>query len=105
MLRYLMLLLSCTVPSVRSLNAVFAREAAAPAMRETQLLVNYRGSRIFADERPEMDAASPAPGDRVPEVVVLPADVRRPYAHIGWRSHPCSKGVVRGWLRLSIQVD
>lgn len=51
-----------------ALNAVFAREAATPAMRETQLLVTYRGSRIVADECPEMDATSPAPGDRVPEV-------------------------------------
>ena len=51
-----------------ALNAVFAREAATPAMRETQLLVTYRGSRIVADECPGMDAALPAPGDRVPEV-------------------------------------
>ncbi|MEM5457527.1 FAD-dependent monooxygenase [Paraburkholderia phytofirmans] len=51
-----------------ALNAVFAREAATPAMRETQLLITYRGSRIVADECPEMDATLPAPGDRVPEV-------------------------------------
>jgi 2-polyprenyl-6-methoxyphenol hydroxylase-like FAD-dependent oxidoreductase len=51
-----------------ALNAVFAREAATPAMRETQLLVTYRGSRIVSDECPDMDATSPAPGDRIPEV-------------------------------------
>jgi 2-polyprenyl-6-methoxyphenol hydroxylase-like FAD-dependent oxidoreductase len=51
-----------------ALNAVFAREAATPAMRETQLLVTYRGSHIVADECPDMDATSPAPGDRVPEL-------------------------------------
>jgi 2-polyprenyl-6-methoxyphenol hydroxylase-like FAD-dependent oxidoreductase len=51
-----------------ALNAVLLREAIKPAMRETQLLVTYRGSRIVADECPQMDAASPAPGDRAPEV-------------------------------------
>lgn len=51
-----------------ALKAVFAREAATPAMRETQLLVSYRGSRIVSDEFPDMDATSPAPGDRIPEV-------------------------------------
>jgi 2-polyprenyl-6-methoxyphenol hydroxylase-like FAD-dependent oxidoreductase len=51
-----------------ALNAVFAREAVTPAMRETQLLVTYRGSQIVVDECPGMDAASPAPGDRLPEV-------------------------------------
>ncbi|MFT4439472.1 FAD-dependent monooxygenase [Caballeronia sp. 15715] len=51
-----------------ALNAVFAREALTPAMRETQLLVTYRGSRIVSDECPDIDASSPAPGDRVPEL-------------------------------------
>jgi 2-polyprenyl-6-methoxyphenol hydroxylase-like FAD-dependent oxidoreductase len=51
-----------------ALNAVLGHEAATPAMRETQLLVTYRGSRIVADECADRDAALPAPGDRLPEV-------------------------------------
>jgi 2-polyprenyl-6-methoxyphenol hydroxylase-like FAD-dependent oxidoreductase len=176
-----------------ALKAVFAREAATPAMRETQLLVSYRGSRIVADTCPETDATLPAPGDRVPEVGslqqtfvghalrlheyvgrgrhvllgyidapgaqydafvegcsaldALPRELAsavliaapgcevppneqftvltdaaneftsafrapggtvwgvRPDGHIGWRSHAGSKEAVKGWLRLSIQID
>jgi hypothetical protein len=51
-----------------ALNAVLVREASMPAMRETQLLVTYRGSPIVLDACPQLDAALPAPGDRVPEV-------------------------------------
>ncbi|CAG4904500.1 FAD-dependent monooxygenase [Paraburkholderia saeva] len=50
-----------------ALNAVLARQAANPAMRETQLLVTYRGSPIVADLCPDADPESPAPGDRLPD--------------------------------------
>ncbi|WP_109480065.1 FAD-dependent monooxygenase [Paraburkholderia sp. C35] len=51
-----------------ALNAVLARQAANPAMRETQLLITYRGSPIVADACEGADPALPAPGDRVPDV-------------------------------------
>ena len=50
-----------------ALNAVLARQAANPAMRETQLLISYRGSPIVTDLDPDADPASPAPGDRLPD--------------------------------------
>src|SRR5262249_9168236 len=34
---------------------------------ETQLLITYRGSPIIADNWPDADAESPAPGDRLPD--------------------------------------
>ncbi|BBU31733.1 3-(3-hydroxyphenyl)propionate hydroxylase [Burkholderia sp. THE68] len=53
----------------RALNTVLAHGEIKPAMRETQLLVGYRGSSaIVADECADMAAELPAPGDRVPEV-------------------------------------
>jgi 2-polyprenyl-6-methoxyphenol hydroxylase-like FAD-dependent oxidoreductase len=54
-----------------ALNAVLARQAANPAMRETQLLITYRGSPIVADMCPDVDAELPAPGDRLPDVYGL----------------------------------
>jgi 2-polyprenyl-6-methoxyphenol hydroxylase-like FAD-dependent oxidoreductase len=50
-----------------ALNAVLARQAANPAMRETQLLITYRGSPIVADLCADADPASPAAGDRLPD--------------------------------------
>jgi hypothetical protein len=50
-----------------ALNAVLARQAANPAMRETQLLISYRGSPVVTDVCPDADPASPAPGDRLPD--------------------------------------
>ncbi|MFP6559334.1 FAD-dependent monooxygenase [Paraburkholderia sp. B3] len=50
-----------------ALNAVLARQASNPAMRETQLFVTYRGSPIVTDGWPDADPASPAPGDRLPD--------------------------------------
>lgn len=50
-----------------ALNAVLARQAANPAMRETQLLISYRGSPVVTDDCPDADPASPAPGDRLPD--------------------------------------
>jgi hypothetical protein len=74
-----------------ALNAVFAREAATPAMRETQLHVTYRGSRIVADECPDMDVTSPTPGDRVPELGKLQqafvGHVRRLHECVGRGRH------------------
>jgi 2-polyprenyl-6-methoxyphenol hydroxylase-like FAD-dependent oxidoreductase len=50
-----------------ALNAVLARQAANPAMRETQLLISYRGSPIINDLWPDADPTAPAPGDRARE--------------------------------------
>jgi len=50
-----------------ALNAVLAQQAANPAMRETQLLITYRGSPIVADGWTDADPLSPAPGDRLPD--------------------------------------
>jgi 2-polyprenyl-6-methoxyphenol hydroxylase-like FAD-dependent oxidoreductase len=54
-----------------ALNAVLSRQAANPAMRETQLLITYRGSPIVSDLCPDADPASPAPGDRAPDALAL----------------------------------
>ncbi|SAK66039.1 monooxygenase FAD-binding protein [Caballeronia temeraria] len=52
----------------RALNTVLAHGEIKPAMRETQLLVGYRGSSpIIADECAGMSPESPAPGDRAPQ--------------------------------------
>ncbi|WP_240975674.1 hypothetical protein [Paraburkholderia aromaticivorans] len=51
-----------------ALNAVLTRQAANPAMRETQLLITYRGSPIVADLCSDADRELPAPGDRLPDV-------------------------------------
>lgn len=54
-----------------ALNAVLARQAANPAMRETQLLVTYRGSPIVADMCADADPELPAPGERLPDACGL----------------------------------
>ncbi|CAD6526069.1 3-(3-hydroxy-phenyl)propionate/3-hydroxycinnamic acid hydroxylase [Paraburkholderia hiiakae] len=54
-----------------ALNAVLARQAANPAMRETQLLISYRDSSVVDDLNPDTDPALPAPGDRLPDVQAL----------------------------------
>ncbi|MFM0324447.1 FAD-dependent monooxygenase [Caballeronia glebae] len=52
----------------RALNTVLAHGEIKPAMRETQLLVGYRGSSpIVADDAADMAAELPAPGDRAPQ--------------------------------------
>ncbi|MGF6575153.1 2-polyprenyl-6-methoxyphenol hydroxylase-like FAD-dependent oxidoreductase [Paraburkholderia sp. GAS333] len=50
-----------------ALNAVLAQQAGNPAMRETQLLITYRGSPIVTDDWFDADPASPASGDRLPD--------------------------------------
>ncbi|SAK55670.1 monooxygenase FAD-binding protein [Caballeronia hypogeia] len=52
----------------RAMNTVLAHGEVRPAMRETQLLIGYRGSPIVADECTGMAPDLPAPGDRVPQV-------------------------------------
>ena len=52
----------------RAMNTVLAHGEIRPAMRETQLLVGYRGSPIVADECADIASELPAPGDRVPQV-------------------------------------
>ncbi|WP_438395241.1 FAD-dependent monooxygenase [Caballeronia sp. DA-9] len=54
-----------------ALNSVLARQAANPAMRETQLLISYRGSPVVTDLCTDADPAFPAPGDRLPDVCAL----------------------------------
>jgi 2-polyprenyl-6-methoxyphenol hydroxylase-like FAD-dependent oxidoreductase len=74
-----------------ALNAVLARQAANPAMRETQLLITYRGSPIVTDLCPDADAASPAPGDRLPDAHGLTQSfvghARRLHEYIGRGRH------------------
>lgn len=50
-----------------ALNAVLAQQASNPAMRETQLLITYRGSPIVTDDWTDADPVAPAPGDRLPD--------------------------------------
>ncbi|WP_233835984.1 FAD-dependent monooxygenase [Paraburkholderia sp. ZP32-5] len=54
-----------------ALNAVLARQAANPAMRETQLLIGYRDSPIVVDRWPDADPAAPTAGDRAAEACGL----------------------------------
>ncbi|CAG9191284.1 Monooxygenase [Paraburkholderia sabiae] len=80
------------VQSTRAaLNAVLARQAANPAMRETQLLITYRGSPIVVDNWPDADAESPAPGDRLPDAGGLSqrfvGHPRRLHEYIGHGRH------------------
>jgi 2-polyprenyl-6-methoxyphenol hydroxylase-like FAD-dependent oxidoreductase len=74
-----------------ALNAVLTRQAANPAMRETQLLIGYRGSPIVADTWPEADPAAPAAGDRAPDACGLSqrfvAHARRLHEYIGRGRH------------------
>jgi 2-polyprenyl-6-methoxyphenol hydroxylase-like FAD-dependent oxidoreductase len=70
-----------------ALNAVLARQAANPAMRETQLLIGYRDSPIVADRWPSADPAAPAAGDRAPDACGLSqrfvGHARRLHEYIG----------------------
>jgi 2-polyprenyl-6-methoxyphenol hydroxylase-like FAD-dependent oxidoreductase len=74
-----------------ALNAVLAREAANPAMRETQLLITYRGSAIVDDMCADADPALPAPGDRLPDACGLSqrfvGHPRRLHEYIGRGRH------------------
>jgi 2-polyprenyl-6-methoxyphenol hydroxylase-like FAD-dependent oxidoreductase len=81
-----------------ALNAVLARQAANPAMRETQLLIAYRDSPIVADDWPDADPAWPAPGDRLPDVQGL----SQPYVGHPRRLHDY---VGRGRHTLLFYVD
>ena len=54
----------------RSMNEVLAQKSRLPGMRETQLLVGYRGSAIVsADALPNTEGL--APGDRAPDAAGL----------------------------------
>jgi 2-polyprenyl-6-methoxyphenol hydroxylase-like FAD-dependent oxidoreductase len=74
-----------------ALNAVLARQAANPAMRETQLLISYRGSPIVTDLCPDADSSSPAAGDRAPNARGLRqrfvGHARRLHEYIGGGKH------------------
>jgi hypothetical protein len=74
-----------------ALNAVLARQAANPAMRETQLLISYRGSPIVTDLCPDADSSSPAPGDRAPDARALTqrfvGHARRLHEYLGRGKH------------------
>jgi 2-polyprenyl-6-methoxyphenol hydroxylase-like FAD-dependent oxidoreductase len=74
-----------------ALNAVLARQAANPAMRETQLLISYRGSPIINDLWPDADPTAPAPGDRAPDARALTqlfvGHTRRLHEYIGRGKH------------------
>jgi 2-polyprenyl-6-methoxyphenol hydroxylase-like FAD-dependent oxidoreductase len=67
----------------RALNDVLAQRAQLPGMRETQLLVSYRGSPIVVDERAGAGAALLAAGDRLPNA----GQLRRPFVGHALRLH------------------
>ncbi|SAK58482.1 monooxygenase FAD-binding protein [Caballeronia fortuita] len=76
----------------RALNTVLAHGEIKPAMRETQLLVGYRGSSpIVADECIDMAAEWPAPGDRAPQagglVEAFIGHAQRLHDHLGRGRH------------------
>jgi 2-polyprenyl-6-methoxyphenol hydroxylase-like FAD-dependent oxidoreductase len=76
----------------RALNTVLAHGEIKPAMRETQLLVGYRGgSPIVTDECADMAAELPAPGDRAPQAGGLVEDfighAQRLHDHLGRGRH------------------
>lgn len=58
-----------------AMNDVLAQRARLPGIRETQLLISYRGTAHVRDDTNALDAALPAPGDRAPNVDGL----RHPY--------------------------
>lgn len=74
-----------------ALNAVLTRQAANPAMRETQLLVTYRGSPIVTDLCAHADDESPEPGDRLPDAQGLAerfvGHARRLHDYVGAGRH------------------
>ena len=51
-----------------AMNEVLAQRARLPGLRETQLLISYRGTAHVRDDAPLDDAALPAPGDRAPDI-------------------------------------
>ncbi|WP_321795770.1 FAD-dependent monooxygenase [Caballeronia sp. J97] len=76
----------------RALNTVLAHGEIKPAMRETQLLVGYRGSSpIVVDECADMAAELPAPGDRAPQagglVEAFIGHAQRLHDHLGRGRH------------------
>jgi 2-polyprenyl-6-methoxyphenol hydroxylase-like FAD-dependent oxidoreductase len=58
----------------RALNEVLAQRVQLPGVRETQLLISYRGSAIVRDERKDAAAATLAAGDRAPDAGQLRRD-------------------------------
>jgi hypothetical protein len=67
----------------RSLNDVLAQRVQLPGMRETQLLISYRGSTIVRDERPDAATAMLAAGDRAPDA----GGLRRRFVGQAFRLH------------------
>lgn len=67
----------------RALNEVLAQRTQLPGMRETQLLISYRGSPIVKDERTDAGTAVLAAGDRAPN----PEQLRRPFVGHAFRLH------------------
>lgn len=67
----------------RALNDVLAQRAQLPGMRETQLLISYRGSCIVRDERTDTAAAPLAAGDRAPDA----GQLRRSFVGMPFRLH------------------
>ncbi|HUA77725.1 MAG TPA: FAD-dependent monooxygenase [Acetobacteraceae bacterium] len=51
----------------RALDEVMARKIRMPGMRESQLLIGYRGSAIVRDDRAKPGEDAPAAGDRAPD--------------------------------------
>jgi 2-polyprenyl-6-methoxyphenol hydroxylase-like FAD-dependent oxidoreductase len=75
----------------RAMHTVLAHGELRPGLRETQLLVGYRGSPVVADACRDMASDLPAPGDRVPQAGGLAqafvGQVQRLQDHIGRGRH------------------
>ncbi len=67
----------------RALNESLAQRVPLPGLRETQLLVSYRGSSIVRDTRADAANAPLAAGDRVPDA----GGLRRAYVALPFRLH------------------
>ncbi|MCK0208151.1 FAD-dependent monooxygenase [Starkeya koreensis] len=67
----------------RALNETLAQRSPLPGMRETQLLISYRGSAIVRDERADAAGTALAAGDRIPDA----GGLRRAYVRLPFRLH------------------
>lgn len=67
----------------RALNETLAQRSPLPGLRETQLLISYRGSAIVRDERADTTDAELAAGDRAPDA----GGLRRTYVEQPFRLH------------------
>lgn len=67
----------------RAMHEVLAQQARLPGLRETQLLISYRGSPLIHDDRVGAAEVALAAGDRAPDA----AGLRRPFVQQPFRLH------------------